>query len=316
MAPNLERLEKVALREIWPHEAGNFTPWLTQDDNLALLEDALGLERVLEAQEHEVGPFKADILAKVVSTDPGVLIENQLERTDQTHLGQVLTYAAELNAVTIVWVAEDFLGEHRATVDGLNAITDEHFQFFSLKVELWRISASDPAPKFNLISRPNDGSYTVNAAGHQLPFNNVPETKALQPAYWSTFCEYLLAHSNIIKPQKPSPHYWADYHVGQSSVNLSAILNTRRKQISIRLTIKGPQAPSDFQQVQRGHDAIAKEIPDPFEWRELSNRKSCHIMVSRSVDPTQRPSWSAQHAWLHEQLEAFYIAPFTNGCST
>jgi hypothetical protein len=62
-----------------------------------------------------------------------VLIENQLERTDHTHLGQLLTYASGLEAVTIVWIAERFTEEHRSTLDWLNKITDESFRFFGLE---------------------------------------------------------------------------------------------------------------------------------------------------------------------------------------
>ena len=54
----------------------------------------------VEAQEKAVGPFRADILCRDAVTDNWVLIENQLERTDHTHLGQLLTYAAGLAAVT------------------------------------------------------------------------------------------------------------------------------------------------------------------------------------------------------------------------
>ncbi len=306
MASNLGRLEKVALRDIWPHEAGDFTPWLAQEDNLALLGDTLGLELVLEAQEQAVGPFKADILAKDVSTDHWVLIENQLERTDHTHLGQVLTYAAGLDAVTIVWVAERFTEEHRSALDWLNKITDEEFQFFGLEVELWRIGPSEPAPKFNLVSRPNNWSRTVADAARQLPFDHLTETKSLQLDYWTAFRDYLLSHSNIIKPQKPYPQHWADYHLGHSDFHLSATIDTRKNVMRVLLNIKGPQATSNFQQLQQDQRAIASEIHEPLEWRELPARKSCQIMVSRPADPIQRTDWSTQHAWLHQQLEAFY----------
>jgi len=86
-----------------------------------------------------------------------VLIENQLERTDHTHLGQLLTYASGLEAVTIVWIAARFTEKHRSTLDWLNKITDDRFRFFGLEVELWRIGDSPAAPKFNVVSKPNDG---------------------------------------------------------------------------------------------------------------------------------------------------------------
>jgi RecB family endonuclease NucS len=92
---NLGRLERVELRDIWLSEASDFTPWLARQENLAILADTLGINLELEAQERPVGPFRADILCKD-ERDRWVLIENQLERTDHTHLGQLLTYASGL----------------------------------------------------------------------------------------------------------------------------------------------------------------------------------------------------------------------------
>jgi hypothetical protein len=160
----LGRLERVELRNIWQSEAQHFTPWLAREDNLALLADTLGIDLELEAVERNVGPFRADILCKDTISDSWVLIENQLERTDHTHLGQLMTYAAGLNAVTIVWIAARIADEHRAAMDWLNDITTGDVQFFALEVELWRIGDSPAAPKFNVVSKPNDWSRSLSGA--------------------------------------------------------------------------------------------------------------------------------------------------------
>jgi len=130
---NLGRLHKVDLREAWTSESIDFTPWLAQEDNLKLLGEVIGIELELESQEKEVGPFRADILCKNTANDSWVLIENQLARTDHSHLGQLITYAAGLNAVTIVWIAERFTQEHRAAMDWLNERTDEKINLFGLQ---------------------------------------------------------------------------------------------------------------------------------------------------------------------------------------
>jgi hypothetical protein len=161
MAHTLGRLTRVDLREIWTSEASDFTPWLAREENLAVLAETLGLDLELEAREKAVGPFRADVLCKDIGSGVWVLVENQLERTDHSHLGQLLTYASGLEAVTIVWVAARFTEEHRSTVDWLNKITDESFRFFGLEVELWRIGESPAAPKFNIVSKPNDWSRSV-----------------------------------------------------------------------------------------------------------------------------------------------------------
>lgn len=98
----LGRLQQVDLRTAWISEAGGFTPWLAQEENLCLLGKTIGIDLELEAQERNVGPFRADILCKDTTSNNWVLIENQLDRTDHTHLGQLLTYAAGLDADTIV----------------------------------------------------------------------------------------------------------------------------------------------------------------------------------------------------------------------
>ena len=130
----LGRLEPVELRNIWTSEAADFTPWLARPESLSVLGETLGIDLELEAQERSVGQFRADILCKDIAPDSWVLVENQLERTDHSHLGQLLTYASGLEAVTIVWVAAQFTDEHRSTLDWLNRITDARFRFFGLEV--------------------------------------------------------------------------------------------------------------------------------------------------------------------------------------
>ena len=113
---NLGRLEKIDLRDIWRTEDQDFTQWLAREENIALLADTLGLELEIEAQEKEVGPFRADILCKD-QHGSWVLIENQLERTDHKHLGELIAYAAGLKAVNIIWIAATFTDEHRAELE-------------------------------------------------------------------------------------------------------------------------------------------------------------------------------------------------------
>jgi hypothetical protein len=102
--PPLGRLERVELRQAWLSEATDFTPWLARPENITLLGEASGVDLDVQGTEQYVGPFRADVFCKDMRTDTNVLIENQLERTDHTHLGQLLTYAAGLKAVIIVWV--------------------------------------------------------------------------------------------------------------------------------------------------------------------------------------------------------------------
>lgn len=308
MPVTLGRLEKVDLREVWKTEAIDFTPWLAQDQNIEQLGSTIGIDLEVEAQEKNVGPFRADILCKDTLTDHWVLIENQLERTDHTHLGQLLTYAAGLNAVTIVWIAERFTDEHRATLDWLNEITDGRFNFFGLEVELWRIGDSPLAPKFNIASKPNDWTNTIGRATSQIQSEGLTETKQLQLEYWTAFREYVSEHSKVIKSQKPSPQHWTSFAIGRSYFHMSALVNTWEKKIGVVLALTGTDAKPHFRLLYADREAIEKEIGCDLEWRENPEKKESAIWLRTDMDPTRVESWPQQHNWLLKKLELFRAA--------
>lgn len=152
--PNLAKIERVPdLRSTWPNEAQHFTPWLAE--NIAELGEALEMDLELQQTEAPVGGYSLDILATDLNSSRPVIIENQLEVTDHTHLGQLLTYASGFDAGVIVWVTRGFRDEHRQALDWLNQRTGEDTQFFGVEVELWKIGDSLPAPHFKLAATPN-----------------------------------------------------------------------------------------------------------------------------------------------------------------
>jgi hypothetical protein len=201
----LGRIESVDLRSIWTSEDRHFTPWLAQPENLETLGETLGIELELEAQEKYVGPFRADLLCKNTADDSWILIENQIEKTDHKHLGQLLTYAAGLEAITIVWISAQFCEEHRAALDWLNQKTDESVRFFGLEVELWKIGDSPAAPRFKVISQPNDWANTVRHAATGLMER---PSEILRVKYWTAFRSYLQENKSHLKPQKPAANHW------------------------------------------------------------------------------------------------------------
>lgn len=302
----LGRLERVDLREVWADEASKFTPWLAQEDNLVLLGDTIGIDLELEATEKDVGPFRADILCKDTRTGHWVLIENQLGRTDHGHLGQLLTYAAGLNAVTIAWIAAPFTDEHRATLDWLNEITDDQFSFFGLEIEAWRIGDSLTAPKFNIISKPNDWSRSVTRAASSISEAALTGITKLQLEYWTAFRSYIESHSSIINPTKPLPQGWMTFSVGRSNFLLQAIVNTRDNRIAVYLAIGGPDAKPFFYILREPRDELEQGFGEGLDWRELPDKIESQIYLSKdNTDPTDESRWGEQHEWLLEKMEKF-----------
>jgi hypothetical protein len=301
----LGRLERVDLRTVWSSESSDFTPWLAQQENLKLLGETIGLELDLDSTEKNVGPFRADIVCKDTLNNSWVLIENQLERTDHSHLGQLLTYAAGLDAVTIVWVAERFTDEHRAALDWLNEVTDDDINLFGLEVELWKIGSSPVAPKFNIVCKPNDWTKTqVNSRQVQ---DGGSELDLLKLQFWTEFREYLESHNSSLKSQKPSIDHWKSFAIGRSNFQLIAAVGMRDGYLSISMVMTGPDAKAHFHLLEREREQIDAVLGPNLQWRELPNNKQSDVLLfERPVEPTDPNKWPIYFAWFHQKLEAFY----------
>jgi hypothetical protein len=301
MTSNLGRLERLSLRDAWKHEAGEFTPWLAQEENLQMLADALGLpELELVATEHPVGDFKVDILC---TDDEGeVIIENQLEKTNHTHLGQILTYAAGVGARKVVWVAESFRAEHLAALEFLNQNTTGSLSFFAAEIELWRISNSPMAPSFNVVVRPNDwskaGRESARAAATTTP------TKQLQQQFWTALVAYVDAHKVPVKPQKPLPQHWLNSNpLGRSGFHIVSTVNARDHRIGAEVYISHEQSKEFFQRLKAQQASIETELGFKPDWQELPDRHACRILVYRPDSSlSDHTAWPDYCEWLAEKL--------------
>lgn len=299
----LGRLEQVELRSIWISESADFTPWLAEDENIARLGEAIGMDLELEGKERAVGPFKADVLCKDSMTGNWVLIENQLERTDHTHLGQLLTYAAGLEVVTIVWLAQKFTEEHRAALDWLNRITHDQFSFFGIEIELLRIGSSDLAPNFRVISKPNDWQRKVSEANTNM---NLTEIEKFRMDYWGKLAEYISSRSKILACRKPQPNHWFSFGIGSTDAHLSARVNTKERKVQVALTLSPANAKALFAYLKNSEQDIESKIGARLDWRELPDNKRSYVELSHSCEPTDRSDWLVQHQWLFERLESFH----------
>jgi hypothetical protein len=304
---DLGRLERVDLRSVWISESGDFTPWLATEDNLELLGETIGIELEFESRETGVGPFRADILCKDTSDGSWVLIENQLERTDHCHLGQLMTYAAGLQAATIVWIANRFTEEHRAALDWLNEITGEKFNFFGLEVELWRIGSSPVAPKFNVVCKPNDWSKTVSETAKRAASDELTGTQQLQLEYWSALREHMERTGTQLRGNKPAPQSWINFALGRTNFWIGAAVNTQKDWIAVAMSCSGTQSKQFFALLEADKTAIEIEMGEPLLWEPLPNRKESRIrLMLNGADCSNRADWPRQHEWMRSRLEKLH----------
>ena len=306
MKKTLGTLEKVELREVWERENSDFTPWLAGEENINILGQKIGLDLEVEAQEKSVGKFKADILCKDINTDNWVLIENQLEKTNHGHLGQLLTYATGLDAVTIVWVAATFNEEHKATLDWLNKITDENYNFFGLEIELYKIEDSKIAPKFNLVCQPDNWSQSISREAKRIEQGEVSETKLKQYKFWTELGKELQAADTPLKLQKVYPQHWTNIAVGKTGVHLGATFNTQQERVSAQLYIIKNK--NWFKELESQKDIIEKELGEKLSWQLLPEKAASRIALYRSnSDIENTDDWKEMLKWLVLKLEKLRI---------
>lgn len=258
MTEELSRLKGVELRDIWENEAQHFTPWLAEDENLILLGETLGIELELEAQEINIGDFKADILCINTEDSSRVLIENQLNETDHRHLGQILTYAAGLDVYTVIWIAKEFRDEHRAALDLQNEITNERFRYFGVEIKLWMIGNSIPAPQFVIVSKPNDSNLSISSI-------SIDDWKT---KFWTKFKEHLHTTNSGFRIYRPGPKNAVQFGIGHPDFRLEARLSKQIGRIGIRLYITGINAEVYFHLLYERREEIETEFEDNLEWEE------------------------------------------------
>lgn len=302
----LGRLEQVDVRTVWTNEASGFTPWLAQQENLEILGETLGLNLETESVEKEVGSFRADIVCTDTVNESVVLIENQLDRTDHAHLGQLLTYGAGLKAVTVIWLATQVKDEHRAALDWLNTITPDDFGFFGVEIELWKIGDSPVAPRFNIVSMPNDWSRSVaSTTGNKAK----SETNLKQLEYWDGLQGVLNDLGGPVSGnKKPQPQQWMSYPIGRTGFNLAANLNITEGYVRVELYIAGKGARDYRLQLEQQKDVIEQHLDFSLEWGDQSpdardQRISYYL---RDIDTEDRSDWQKQHKWIATNLNALH----------
>ena len=302
----LGKIEKVDLRDIWDTEDKDFTPWLAQEGNISQLGDVIGIDLEVEAQEKNVGPFRADILARDTAANHYVLIENQLEITDHKHFGQKMTYAAGLDAFSVIWIAKQFTEEHRAAVDWLNRITDESINFFGIEIEVLKIGDSIAAPQFKVVAKPNNWTRSVKRAANE---NELSETKIRQREYWTALKEYVSENGNPFNMQKPSPQHWSIIALGKSGFHLSLTVNSQKKTVAVSFEISTDSADDNklyFDKIRANHEEqAAKEISENLSWQRLNDKKVSIVSLSENFNFLDSSSRQEQFAWFLETVNKF-----------
>jgi hypothetical protein len=271
----LGKLEPVNPRDVWKNEAHDFTPWLL--GNAARLSEALGIDLEFEAAEHPVGGFSLDLVGRDITNDAVLIVENQLEGTDHSHLGQVLTYAAGTDASTIVWIATAFREEHRQALDWLNEHTGEDTHFFGIELQVVKIGESANAPLFNVVVQPNDWQKQVRAATQPSALS----TKgAAYVEFWRRFLERVHAeHPDWTSGRAVGPDNWYEMRGPIPGCRYSSSFAGKdrlRHELYID-TGDGEKNLEIFEHLRNRQGQLEGEYGRPLVWEELDGKRACRL---------------------------------------
>jgi hypothetical protein len=268
---------------------------------MSLLGEALGLELEVEGTEIAVGPYSADILARD-SVGEYVVIENQLNKTDHDHLGKSITYAAVLDARSVIWVAPHFTDEHRKALDWLNDHTRDDLSFYGVQVELWSIDNSPPAVRFNVISRPAEIVRQASASKS----GELSETKQIQLDWWTAFRAALLDNKIVPSTGSARPQSWYEVPLGRTGIFIQNSANVLEGRLGVRVYFWAKSGgDSALKQLSADREVIDQEIGQSLQWNPNPENKDKIIAIYHDVDLYDRKRWDDYRAWMLDMTKRF-----------
>jgi hypothetical protein len=264
----ISRLRRVPLREVWKHEAYDFTTWL--QENIDVLSDALGRHLENVERERSAGSFNIDLVAEDLAGNK-VIVENQLGRSDHDHLGKLLTYLTAMNARSAIWIVAEPRPEHVAVIAWLNDNSSADFHL--VKVEAVRIGTSPPAPLLTKIVGPSEETAEVAKSNKEFS-----ERYDRRMKWWSELVKRPDAkHHNHIRP---GIYSWIGVSMGVRGLNLN--LSVRKQDCQAEIYIDrgkgcGDENLSIFDQLAARRDEIERLFGAELEWQRLETSRACRI---------------------------------------
>ena len=272
---NIGRLQRVPLREVWKHEALDFTQWL--ENNLEVLNESLDLNLISAEREKSAGYFSVDLVAEDENGGT-VVIENQLEKSNHDHLGKLITYLTAMEAGKAVWIVSNPRPEHVKAIAWLNETSSA--DFYMAKIEAVKIEDSPAAPLLTLIVGPSAEAKEVGQAKH-----NRAERYSIRKRWWMDIIERSAKINKTHAHISPSEHGWIGVSAGIRGLNFNYVVMQDECRVELYID-RGKDTEEEnkqiFDQLYAHKDAINQAFGTPLIWERLDGRRACRIQFTRS----------------------------------
>ena len=300
---DIGRLKAVAIRDLWPHEALDLTPWLAE--NPTVIGDCLGLNLTLEGTEVSVGSYSADLVFHDTDRRCRVVVENMYGSTDHDHIGKLITYAAGLDATHAVLLAEGFRPEHLSALSWLNEVSRSPFGFFGLVLEAWRIDGSRPAPHLRIELEPDEWSRSVRDA-RTGPLSD-RQARCLE--FWGEIQRALQQlDSRWEVGRRASKNPWMVF-ASRNRVGYNAAFYGQgsKRRLRAEVFIDARDADSTaviYTDLHSQREAIEQRLGYGLDWEPQVHGRSARISISYSkfVSEDAAAEWPEAQQWLVQAL--------------
>lgn len=264
------KIEKVPLREIWKHEAQDFTKWL--QDNIELLNEILDIRLTNVEREQSTGNFNADLTAEDEDGNL-VIIENQLEKSNHDHLGKIITYLTAVGANKAIWIVSEPRAEHIGAISWLNESSSA--EFYLLKIEGIKIGSSDPAPLLTLIVGPSE---ETKEAGETK--KEIAERYSIRHRFWSKLLEKSKLKTKLHETISPSQHSWIGTGAGKRGLGYNYSITQHEGKVELYID-RGKDSENEnkqiFDDLHKNKNEIEKSFGDKLSWERLEGKRACRI---------------------------------------
>lgn len=272
MPVTLGSISTVPLRDVWPHEAHDFTPWLRSE--IGILGQAVGIEFDAEnvGTELPAGTFSADMVADA-RDGRTVVIENQFGKSDHDHLGKLITYLVAFEADCAIWVVEEARPEHIAAVTWLNQ--QGSLDAYLVKVQAIRIGDSVPAPLFTRIVGPDEETKILGQQKQELR-----ERHLLRHAFWQQLIPVAAAHGTLPPTTTAGYRNWLGAGAGVTGLGYYYVLTRGGTRAELYIDRGDPGLSKRIYEHFYAHkETIEQDVGRSISWQPLEGKQACRIAI-------------------------------------
>jgi RNA binding exosome subunit len=297
------KIKKISPRDIWEKEYKHFTPWLAK--NIDYLNDVLNMDISVQTVEGNVGPYFVDIYGEDGSGNK-IIIENQLEKSDHGHLGQILTYLVNLDANIAIWITTNPSEEHQKVIEWLNETTPENMSFYLVKIEAIKIEGHESvAPLFTVIEGPTEERKKIGAEKKEYAERHIVRKK-----FWTQFIEAMNKKNNLCQNVSPSTDASIGLALGTSGVGLNLVISKSYARAEIYINRGDIQKNKEvFDYFYNMKDKIEKDFGDTLVWERMDDRVTSRIKYQLDgVSVFNENDWPKMNDFMIDAASRLYKA--------